>query len=178
MRIVNVLFGHDFFGGDAERMAHYRSAVAQACEQANQDPDILAAGLHFNIIYANSRPDEIRATLKNPIVAGRRVAAKHRYRNDGRFWMKIRALILACDYALFDVSYRDNEAPFNSNVILEYGVAIGLNKIARFFGNSRENFKKFLSDQQGYDFPQYNSLEELREVVKELLIDYLEAIPQ
>lgn len=171
MRDVFVFLGHDFFGREKDRRVAYREAVAKGCELANQDSDVQSQGIRFTILYADSSPTAIGSLW-------RRARAHGRFRYDGRYWMKIRALIAECDYTLFDLSYRDGTAPFNSNVLLEFGLGIGLKKRTRSFGNSRANFTRLLSNQAGYDFPEYNSLDELQLVIEELLLQYLDTIPQ
>ena len=171
MKVVFVFVGHDFFGTDKARKQAYREVIAQAFVKANRDIDVRAKDIKFVPVFADTRPGDI-------IPLWRSIRARRRHRQDGRYWMKIRTLIAECKYALFDLTFRDNSAPFNANVLLEFGVAIGMKKKIRSFGNSRENFKRYLSDQAGYDFPQYITPDELRQVVKDLLLHYLDAKAQ
>jgi hypothetical protein len=177
MRNVAVFLGHDSFGTDHTRRTQYRVAIAKACDQANQDPLVRRKRLRFIVVYWDTELGELLELFRRRrrFWRGRR---EKKFRSDARFWMHIRLVITECDYVLFDLTYRDNSSPFNSNVLLEYGLAIGLKKKVHCFGTSRDNFNKYLRDQAGYDFPQYATLNELTAVVRTLLILYLYAKPQ
>lgn len=177
MREVIVFLGHDSFGSDHARRSEYRDAIAEACHQANENPYVQRKKIQFIIIYWDTELGELLEIFRRQTFFWRR-HLERKFRSDARFWMHIRALLSECHYALFDLSYRDDTIPFNSNVLLEYGVAIGLTKKVQFFGNKREHFKRYLSDQAGYDFAQYSTPEELTKVVRTLLILYLYAKPQ
>src|SRR5438128_1507781 len=111
MAEILVFFGHDFFGKERDRKTAYREAVQQACERANQEPQILAQGLRLAIVYGDTSHLECRPLFD-------RISTRRSFPLDGRYWNEIRAKLDACDYAIFDLSYRSTRARFlNANVL-------------------------------------------------------------
>jgi hypothetical protein len=175
VRTILVFIGHDYFGSNSQnqRKLDYRNAIVEACEEINQYLQIQRRGLQFSVIYGENPEDnaEFMRRLKR-----RKLAL------NADFWRTIRLTIELSDYALFDVSYRNPAAHrLNTNVVLEYGVALGLGKNPRVFCNeaSRPLLRTHLSDLASQLYHVYDDQysNQFKDAVKRQLIAFLSLQP-
>lgn len=174
MREILVFLGHDFFG-DRKRKREYRKAVARACDFANQHAAIQKKGWKYSIVFGDTTANEC-SELFDKIGKRKKIALNNAY------WNEIRAIIDACDFAILDLSHRDDSSDFlNHNVVLEYGVAIGYGIPTVPIGRNRKLFTDRLSNTAGQTYKSYTSIsgsknDSLQVALQEILLNILSHI--
>jgi hypothetical protein len=84
------------------------------------------------------------------------------------YWIEIRGKITVAKFAIFDLTHNRLRSHLNENVILEYGVAIGLKKPCHVLATQFRLVKRFLSNIAGTFIREYHDDATLSEAIVEI----------
>jgi hypothetical protein len=152
--------GHDYFGGDKAAKSNYRAIVNAAFDDVNRQY-LLQFGRSFIPVYGDTTQVECPSVFYA-------LAQKGLFQPGQGYWVEIRGKITMATFAIFDLTHNRLRSYLNSNVILEYGVALGLNKPCYVLATQFRLVKRHLSNIDGTFVREYRDDPALRQVIMEI----------
>jgi hypothetical protein len=140
--------GHDYFGGDVAAKSNYRSAVKAVFDEVNRQY-LSPHGRSFTPIYGDTTQAECPTLFDS-------LFKQNLLRPGDGYWVEIRGKISVATFAIFDLTHNRLRSNLNPNVILEYGVALGLNKPCHVLATQIRLVKRHLSNIDGIFVREYH----------------------
>jgi hypothetical protein len=162
--------GHDFFGGDVAAKSNYRAVVKAAFDEVNRQY-LPGQGRSFTPVYADTTQTECPGIFH---------ALRHQnlFRPGQGYWSEIRGKITVAKFSIFDLTHHRLRSHLNENVILEYGVALGLKKQCHVLATQFHLVKRFLSNIDGTFIRAYHDDVMLNQAIIEICYLHAAAILQ
>ncbi|MCI0698013.1 nucleotide-binding protein [candidate division KSB1 bacterium] len=155
-----IFIWHDYFGENVKAKSKYRAIVKAAFEEVNSKY-LLPYGRNFTPVFGDTKQSECPALFQV-------LSQQDLFQPNQGYWIEIIGKISLSTFAIFDLTHNSLRSHLNANVILEYGVALGLNKSCHVLTAQLRLVKRHLSNIAGTLVYPYNNTAALRNAIIEI----------